>query len=224
MKKILLYAVILVALVGLSLSANEIRVKKEAKRNPEAFAPSDAPLFVARDAADYTMPPAGGSPRMKPSELAWMLREKLILDVMKEFAIYEPAVGKYNERTRRYNDRSTSIGYVEGEMKTAIRRVEAAREEIVRDAIEMSLDVAMPGEIRAKARSTQVWRAQMCMRVLGVYTRPPDGKMGDSVSYAVKIYQTRAGLAATGRVDDALLQQLKAAIAKKYAQQRIGFR
>lgn len=219
-KKALLYALIIAALVAASFIVNEVRLAKEAVRNPEAFRAGGGVDANRQPTAEiFSEPPAGKAERMTPSELAWMLRERITLDVMERFASRGRALDIYNERVAAYNARGGTIAYAESDMAEAKRRVERSLDLILGDAIDESLEISMPPDAPDRA----IWTAQKYLGALSLFPAEPDGKPGDSTAHAVRMFQASVGVPVTGRVDEELLEQLRESLALKLKPTSVGF-
>jgi len=63
-------------------------------------------------------------------------------------------------------------------------------------------------KIEAKSEGTNVRTAQQALRDQGYNPGPIDGVMGPRTSAAVRDYQTKEGLTASGQLDDATMDKL----------------
>ena len=72
--------------------------------------------------------------------------------------------------------------------------------------VALALLVAIP----AKGDDPAIMEAQQALQVMGYDPGPVDGAMGDNTRRALKAFQGEFGLAADGRIDDALLERLRA--------------
>ena len=75
--------------------------------------------------------------------------------------------------------------------------------------VALALLVAIP----AKADDPAITEAQQALRTMGYDPGPADGAMGDNTRRAVEAFQEEFGLAVDGRIDDALLERLRAEVA-----------
>ena len=73
-------------------------------------------------------------------------------------------------------------------------------------AVALALLVAIP----AKGNDPAIMEAQQALQVMGYDPGPVDGAMGDNTRRALKAFQGEFGLAVDGRIDDALLERLRA--------------
>jgi hypothetical protein len=225
-KKLIAYAAILAVIAGAVLVVMEVSLTRQAVRNPGLFAteppdgrpsprqPRDEPLFVK--------PPARGEDPLSPSEVAWVLRERVALDVIGDFMTRGADASAYNERIREYNGMASSIRASDNALSTAKRRVIELKGEIVEESLREAMEIAAPRQIKGDTRAETVWEAQTYLRKLGVFSGRPDGVSGGDTDYAVRTFQIRAGMEITGEIDDKLLSRLRADYAEKKVREDIS--
>ena len=217
MKKMFVYAVLLAALAGTAFVVHEVRMANEVVRHPELFTGGGASPTLREEAA-FAKPPPGKRERMTASELAWMLKESIELDVLGPFATRGGALDAYNARTRAYNERAETITFVDVDMAAAKRRVEVSLDEIVHGAIDGALAASMPDTGDRTVRTAQTY-----LRAMGLYPSEPDGRESGETAHAVRTFQMATGLPVTGEIDEKLLGHLRDALAKKLRPEKIGF-
>ena len=74
-------------------------------------------------------------------------------------------------------------------------------------AVALAFLVALPAKGDDPARTMEV---QQALQVMGYDPGPVDGALGENTQRAVKAFQGEFGLAVDGRIDDALLERLRA--------------
>ncbi|MDR1884977.1 MAG: peptidoglycan-binding protein [Synergistaceae bacterium] len=222
-KKLIAYAAAIIILLCASVVTFAVMTTRDVIRNPGDFVSRPVASTASRLGEDFSMPPAGAEGRMNASELAWMLRERIVMDVMEPFAMRGPALESYNERVRAYNDRARAIAYVDSDMNAAKRMVEERKGEIVRETINAALKLSMPPDVSGDESSQRLWTVQMLLRALAIYPDEPSGRESDGTAYAIKSYETAIGLPPTGTVDDALVSRLIETCAAKLAPADVGF-
>ena len=74
-------------------------------------------------------------------------------------------------------------------------------------AVALALLVAMPAK---GDESEHIAAAQQALKVMGYDPGPVDGAMGENTRRALEAFQKEFGLAVDGRIDDALLERLRA--------------
>ncbi|MDR1965156.1 MAG: peptidoglycan-binding protein [Synergistaceae bacterium] len=223
-KKYLILAAIAIILAVAAFWLHEIRTMREYIEHPEL-------ILRTGEAQPQRAPPCGGFARpaaersgpMGAPELAWMLRERIALDVMEAIAEGGAELEVYNGRVRDYNELAASIEYREGELRTAVRLVEEAKGEIVRDAESEMLAIAMPPETKKDERASTVWRVQKYLKMLGYYPNAPDGREGEGTVSAVKTFQVRSNSPPTGVIDEELAQALRALWMSRVTPAQVGF-
>lgn len=222
MKKVFAYLAVLLLLVAASVVVNDWRVERELEENPDLLAGGEG--GTPRDDRDYAMPPPGplGRP-MFVSELAWMLRERMALDVLEDFADEGAALEAYNERVAAYNQRAVEIEYRAGELLTAEKRVDAEKGRIVADALDEGLRLAMPDEWRGNAAAARIWTVQKFLKLLGFYAGRVTGRTSATTEMAIRLYLERTGDAWSGSVDDALAGRLRNDYLAARTPERVGF-
>ena len=220
-RKFLAYFVILVLLVAVAFVVNEVRQTREVIRNPQVSTLSAPRAAPAGDGAVSLEPPAGKEKPWSVDELAWALKERIVLDILEDFAVAQPEIDAYNERTVAYNKRASLISYKESDMAEAIRLVESHKEEIVRAALqEASTAPKLP---HGDAAFERLWRVQSYLKAMGYYLGTVDGEKNGDTEYAIMGYQVHVEVEPTGAVDEALLQQLEESLTIRYTPERVGF-
>lgn len=76
--------------------------------------------------------------------------------------------------------------------------------------VALAILVAMPAK---GDDSERIAAAQQALKVMGYDPGPVDGAMGDNTRHALEAFQEEFGLAVDGRIDDALLDRLRAEVA-----------
>jgi hypothetical protein len=145
---------------------------------------------------------------MDSARLAWMLREKIILDVMERMVTGGVELNVYNERVRKYNELAAAIEYKESEMAAAKRAVENMKGEIVRDAMTETIALSMPLKAQGDPMSGAVWRVQKYLSMLGYYPGRVDGVSNEGTVSAVKMFELKSDAPVTGRIDEKLADAL----------------
>jgi hypothetical protein len=208
MKKFLAYSVIIIVLIAAAFFANEIMRLNEYGRHPEPERGNGgAPQAAPRGGAAFAEPASSGP--MNSSELSWMLREKLTLDVMERMVTGGFELEAYNDRARKYNSLAFSIEYRESDMLQAERAVQESKGEIAREAVASAIGMSMPLKVRNDARASVVWQVQKFLGMLGYYPGAADGTENDGTVSAVKMFEIRSGGPATGRIDERLAESLR---------------
>lgn len=200
------------------LSPNGLPVL-EPSENPEGI-PHPLPLPSVET---YKKPVPGKKGNLTSSELAWALREQVALDVMADLVDGQNGIAMYNDRTTRYNELVGNVEYMESDMWAAVSRIESDREAIVSEAVDEALDASFPEALRADKTAGRIWKAQLFLRLRGLYLSKPTGNMDDDTTYAVKAYQMQRKEPQTGRVDRKLLSQLKTDYLYGKRGMKIGF-
>lgn len=212
--KLLAYSSIIVFLVAAGLIAGNVMQTRDAAPSRGASVSGNAKLL--------SLPDAGKNAVWSVSDLAWVLEERIVLDVMEAFASAQEDVEEYNERVLRYNDRASAIVYRDSEMEEAVRLVEAKKAEIVRSAVlEASSAPKIP---HGDEEFETIWRAQSCLAAIGFYLGRVDGRMDGDTEYAIMSYQVDIGLEPTGTLDGDLLSRLEEGLLARYTPEEVGFK
>lgn len=222
-KKFAAYVAVLIVLAAVSFVVGEVRTTWDVVRNPDVRTGGSEPIPRSATSSDFVVPQAGAERNMSASELAWLLRERIVLDVWEDFTERDQGRELYNERVRAYNEHAAVISYHDSDMRVAEARVERMKRDIVEDAVAEATQALMPQEIQNDTRAREVWRAQKYLYMAGSYHKRPSGREDEETAYAVKLYQTRAGVDATGRIDEALLSHLEEAYLAKRTPASVGF-
>lgn len=221
LRKFLAYLVILVLLVAVAFVVNEVRQTREVIRNPQVStlsAPRPAPNGEAERAPEA---PAGKEKPWSVDDLAWALRERIVLDILEDFASAQPEIDAYNERVAAYNKRASLISYKEADMVEAVRLVESHKEGVVREALlEASAAPKLP---HGDATFERVWRVQSYLKAMGYYLGTVDGEMNGDTEYAIMNYQVHIETEPSGAIDEALLHQLEESLTIRYTPESVGF-
>ena len=220
-RKFLAYFVTLALLVAAALVANEVRQTREVIRNPQVSTLSAPRAAPTGDAENPSEPPAGKEKSWSVDDLAWALKERIVLDILEDFAASQPEIDAYNERVTAYNKRASLISYKESDMAAAVRLVESQKEEIVRAALREAS--AAPKLPHGDAAFERVWRAQSYLRAMGYYLGTVDGEMNGDTEYAIMNYQVHIETGSTGTIDEALLLQLEESLTIRYTPEEVGF-
>jgi hypothetical protein len=215
-KKYAVYAVIIVILAAAALFVNEL----EYARYPEMTQESASPA-LPRPKEEFRRPRQGGP--MDAAELAWMIRERIILGVMERMVSGGGELDEYNARTCEYNRLSVSIEYRESDMNSALRLVEGMKDQITRSAEEETISIAMPPDIKADARASSAWRVQKYLKLLGYYPGEITGRHTPDAIAAVKTFEIRSGSLATGKIDERLADELREIWISRVTPASVGF-
>jgi hypothetical protein len=202
-KKYLLYAVILLVLSGTALYAHKLFVLRWYAENPETGGVSRKPREARVEPGDDFSRPSGKGP-MNAAELAWILRERIALDVTERMVEGGAELAAYNDRVREYNRLSGAIEYRESDMRAAERKVEGLKEDIVREADAAIMSAAMPLSVSGDERASLVWRVQKYLKLLGYYPGAVSGKENEGTVSAVKMFELKSGAQITGKIDERL--------------------
>ena len=168
--------------------------------------PAAAPVSATVAEESFVKPHSSG--RMNSSQLAWMLREKIVLDIMERMVSGGPELEAYNMRVREYNALAAAIEYKESEMASAFRLVEEMKGDITRDAVMETITLAMPIKAMADSKVGTIWRAQKFLSLFGYYPVVIDGEENDGTLSAVKMYELKSDKPITGRIDESLAEDL----------------
>jgi hypothetical protein len=206
LKKYLLYAIILVVLSATAIFLNEFRITREYAEHPE-LAAKTAPLSDTAGGEKFKKPAQSGL--MDSPELAWILRERIILDVWESVISDGPEREAYNTRAMEYNNLAVAIEYRESAMNSAVILVERSKAEIVRSAEDEAMSLVMPESVKKDASASAVWRVQKYLKLLGYHAGGVTGKEDRATSDAVKTFEIRTGSAATGKIDESLAKDLR---------------
>jgi hypothetical protein len=220
-KKYLAYFVIIAALVAAALLVSKLRELDARALHPDSPGAETAGANRPERGAIFTKPAESG--RMSSSELAWMLREKVALDVMERMVSGGNELDAYNARSSEYNELASAVAYSEGDMAAAVRVVEAAKGEIVSEAIDEAMALATPESVSGDSSAGATWRAQKYLSVMGYYPGPVDGKENKTTSDAIKKLEIKAGVPATGRADESLAEKLREAWITQNIPQSVSF-
>jgi hypothetical protein len=204
-KKYLAYFAIIAALASGALIANALMKAREYGR--DEYSAPDAPR--ASPGELFAKPRASGP--MNAAELAWLMRERITLDVMERMVFGGLELDEYNRRVSEYNDLASSIEYRESDMSSAERVTGGAKLDIVSAAVDETMTLTMPLGIRGDESANVTWRAQKYLRALGYYPGPPDGKQNEGTLSAVKKFELWSDIPQTGRIDENLAGKLREA-------------
>jgi hypothetical protein len=209
-KKYLLYAVILLVLSGAALFAHEVLALRWYAENPE----TTAGVTPRKPRAPYSAPgtdfsrPSGKNP-MNTAELAWILRERIVLDVMERMAAGGAELAAYNERVREYNRMAGAIEYRESDMLAAERLVEGLKRDIVSEADAEIMSIAIPLSVLNDARAFLVWQVQKYLNLLGYYPGKANGEENEGTTSAVEMFELKSDVQITGKIDERLSEALR---------------
>jgi hypothetical protein len=207
LKKYLVYAIILAILSAAAVFLNELRMTREYAEHPE-FAVKTAPQPAAASREEFKKPAQSGL--MDSSELAWMLRERIILDVWERIIPPDGAEREgYNARVREYNNLAVAIEYRESAMNSAVSLVERSKGEIVRSAEDEAMSIVMPENVKKDAGASAAWRVQQYLKLLGYYAGDITGKEDRKTTDAVKTFEIRTDSEPTGKIDESLAKELR---------------
>ncbi|MDR1578789.1 MAG: peptidoglycan-binding protein [Synergistaceae bacterium] len=204
LKKYLVYAIILAVLSAAAVFLNELRTAREYAEHPE-FAVKTPPAPSRGE--EFRKPSQSGL--MDSSELAWMLREGIILDVWDRIISDGPERERYNARVREYNDLAVAIEYRESAMNSAVTLVERSKGEVVRSSEDEAMSLVMPENIKKDARASVVWRVQKYLKLLGYYAGDITGKEERKTTDAVKTFEIRTDSEPTGKIDEPFAKELR---------------
>ncbi|MDR0653316.1 MAG: peptidoglycan-binding protein [Synergistaceae bacterium] len=206
LKKYLAFAIILVILSAVAVFLNELRTAREYAEHP-VYVGNIASPSPPDDREEFRKPVQSGL--MDSRELAWMLRERIILDIWERIISDGPERDMYNARVREYNALAVAIEYRESAMNSAVSLVERSKAEIVRSAEDEAMSLVMPGDIKKDALASAVWRVQKYLRLLGYFAGDMTGKEDRNTTAAVKTFEIRAGSEPTGKIDESLAEELR---------------
>jgi hypothetical protein len=206
LKKFLVYAIIIAVLSAAAVFLNELRTAREYAEHPE-FAVKAPPLSAPLDKEEFKKPAQSGL--MDSSELAWMLREGIILDVWERMITDETKREGYNARVREYNNLAIAIEYRESAMNSAVSLVERHKGDIVRSAEDEAMSLVMPENIKKDAHASAVWRVRKYLKLMGYYAGDITGKENRNVTDAVKTFEIRTDSEPTGKIDESLAKELR---------------
>jgi hypothetical protein len=208
LKKYIVYAIILAVLSAAAIFINELRTAREYAEHPE-FASGAAQLSVpATESREEFRKPAQ-SGLMDSPELAWMLRERIILDIWERIIQDGPEREGYNARVREYNNLAVAIEYRESAMNSAVSLVERLKNETVRSAEDEAMSLVIPENVKKAPRASAVWRVQKYLKLLGYHAGDVTGKEDRNTADAVKTFELRTGSELTGKIDEPLAQELR---------------
>jgi hypothetical protein len=221
LKKYVVYAIILAVISAAAVFLNELRMAREYAEHPE-FAVKPTPKPAA---------PAGGEEFKKPAQsglmdapkLAWMLRERMILDVWERMIADGLERERYNARAREYNDLAVAIEYRESAMNSAVSLVERSKGEMVRSAEDEAMSLVMPENVKKDARAPVVWRVQKYLKLLGYHAGGVTGEEDRQTADAVKTFELRSGSEVTGKIDDFLAEELRGIWISRNIPVSVGF-
>jgi hypothetical protein len=209
-KKYLLYAIVLLVLALGALFTHKLFELRWYAENPEPTGGSiqRARTPSPRETETVFSRPSGRVP-MNTAELAWMLREKLALDIMERMAVGQAEIKAYNDRAGEYNRLSGSIEYRQSDMLAAERLVEGLKEDIVRETDAEAMSLAIPLSAQGDDRAQEVWRVQKYLKLLGYYPGEANGLENESTISAVKMFELKSGEDITGKIDERLSNALR---------------
>ena len=223
-KKALAFCVVIIVLMLGSFLWTEFLSPHGLTLPKSSETPGDSPHPLPLSAVElYKKPAPGRKGNLTPSELAWALREQLMLDIMADVVEGRSGVAMYNDRTAQYNELAGRFDYLEPDMRAALGRVENDREKIVSEAVDEALAASLPEALRSDQAAASVWKAQLFLRLRGLYLSKPTGRMDGDTAYAVKTYQMHRKESQTGKVDENLLARLKADYLYGKRGTKIGF-
>ncbi|MDR3166171.1 MAG: peptidoglycan-binding protein [Synergistaceae bacterium] len=217
LKKYLAYAIILAVLSAVAVFLNELRVTREYAEHPEYAARTTPP---PADGEEFKKPARSGL--MNSAELAWMLRERMILDVTERMIPDGRELG-YNARAREYNNLAAAIEYKESAMNSAASLVERSKAEIIRIAEDEAMSLVMPESLKKDARASVVWRVQKYLKLLGYYAGDITGKEDRNTTAAVKTFEIRTDSEPTGKIDESLAKELREIWISRNIPDTVGF-
>ena len=221
-KKYLLYAVILLVLVGAALFAHELLTLNWYIENPETGGAPTLPALRPEPGAVFSRPSGKGP--MDAAELAWVLRERIVLDVMERMVSGGAELAAYNDRIREYNKLSGAIEYRGSDMLAAERLVEGLKGDIVREAEAETMSLAMPLAVMNDERASIVWRVQKYLKLLGYYPGETNGRENDGTASAVKLFELKSGAEITGKIDERLGEALREFWISRNIPASVGFK
>src|SRR5437870_3852463 len=122
-------------------------------------------------------------------------------------AAAQTTTDKMENKAERAKDKTESK--TESAMDKVKERAHDAKEKIVETKDKVVDKVkGKKNKIAAKSEWTNVRTAQQALRDQGYNPGPIDGVMGPRTSAAVRDYQTKEGLTASGQLDDATMDKL----------------
>jgi hypothetical protein len=101
----------------------------------------------------YERPPVGEARRLTVSQIRWVLREDIRIDAMRDVISTNKAIREFNRIVDDYNRRGANFRYYESDMRNARRDVDAARKQIVSEAIKEALRWEQDGKFTGKSTS-----------------------------------------------------------------------
>jgi len=220
LKKTAIYAVIIAALVAASMFAGELRsINYDAERQTGA---RPAPRGSARS-GEFIRPPEERNGPMSEPELAWLMRERITLDVMEGVVTGGGALDAYNDRARGYNRLAAAIQYKESDMASAERAVNSMKRVLVSGALDEAMLMCMPDTALRDGRVAIIWRAQKYLKMFGYYPGEADGRENESTASALKLFLMRQGLPDAGIIDEALVSSLRELWIDRHIPENAGF-
>lgn len=219
MRKILVYVVVVLIIATLAYVISEVTMTREVVRDPEVrtLPAQGTPV----NGTAFTEPVSGKDKPWTVDELAWALKERVVLDILEAFASTEVEIDAYNERVAEYDELASVIHYRDADMAEAVRLVYSQKETIVREALHEAS--AAPKLPHGDEEFERVWRAQSYLRAMGYYLGTIDGKANDDTDYAVMSYQINVEEEPTGTVDEKLLSQLEESLVIGYTPETVSF-
>jgi hypothetical protein len=160
---------------------------------------------------------------MNMSELSWLLRERIELDVMEEIATGSSAVDTYNDRVRDYNRLAAAIQYKDSDMKEAERLVESMKLDIVREAESRAMELSLPSSVKGDPVSTAVWYVQKYLKLFGYYPGEANGVENEGTVSALKMYQIKKDVPVTGTIDEQSVSDLREQWLERKIPRYVGF-
>jgi len=122
-------------------------------------------------------------------------------------AAAQTTTDKMENKTERAKDKTESK--TESAMDKVKEKAHDAKEKIVETKDKVVDKVkGKKNKVAAKSEGTNVRAAQQALRDQGYNPGPIDGVMGPRTSAAVRDYQTKEGLTASGQLDDATMDKL----------------
>ncbi|MDR1917236.1 MAG: peptidoglycan-binding protein [Synergistaceae bacterium] len=227
MKKFLIYTVVISFLILASYIVNEVREVRYMIQNPDVYVKNArAPLDVASASGDFVRPDAARRGVWSAPELAWLLRERIKLDVMEKLVDRGESLGSYNDMVEEYNILARIIEYRERDMKRAEDLVEERKTDIVSDALDESMNMMMPERVKlasSNERSRTIWSAQKYLHLMGLYQGALSGEENDETKYAIKTFQIGASLPVDGLADEELVSHLRTLWITRNTPSKVGF-
>jgi hypothetical protein len=220
-KKLLAYFVILIVLAALSAIAWELYISKQYHERPEIFSngKNNAPDNVTQSAETFVRP-SSGAKELSARELAWLLRERIVLDIIADFVNSNANRAEFNSRLGIYNELAEAPKVTESTIKSASSILNGELESIINDAIKEAANAAVPEKIAGDALARGIWEVQTYLKISSIYLKNPTGVMDKDTVYAIKEFESRLGEKnPRGEVTPSLISRLRGVYSQRKLKQ-----